>query len=145
MARVESASGRKFFLGLETECCACYDGRMHRVKVEGRFNPGPTFGATLSEEWLNVTLPGGRTVIRTDSLDAQLNFSARMTMHAQLQYDNVSKAFASAVQFRWELSPLTDVFAVLGESSRLIGPVYDAGYHSFGTTFLVRVGHRPQF
>jgi hypothetical protein len=84
-------------------------------------------------------------VIRTDSLDTQLNFSSRMTMHAQLQYDNVSKAFASAVQFRWEISPLTNVFAVLGESSILVGPIYDAAYHSRGSTFLVRVGHRLQF
>jgi hypothetical protein len=143
--RLESAAGRPVIASLEYECCAYYGGRLQRIGANVQFHPSATFGAALNEEWQDIRLPWGHTVIRTDSMNAQVNFNSRMTLRAQLQYDNISKGFASVLQFRWQIRPVTELLAVLGESSILNGPVYDAAYHSQGTSIVVRLGHRLQF
>jgi hypothetical protein len=144
-ARYESPSGKPLIINLEYECCAYYNGRLARTALSAEYHPNATFGASLSESWQKISLPGGGVTIRIDSLETQLNFTTTHALRGQFQYDNISRRFAASLRYKWQVSPRTDLLAVLGETALLRETISNASYHSQGSAFIVRLGHRLQY
>ena len=94
-----------------------------------------------------IRLPGGNVNIHILSASSTTNFTPRMNLKTQLQYDNISKHFALLAQYRWEYQPGQEIFVALGEAATVqyLSQPRDLTYNSDNEQLIVRLGHRFQF
>ncbi len=144
-AQLATSPARRLFLDWHVDCCRFYNGRILGHDVELTWRPITLVDVSLHYVIDDLRLPGGHEQIRVGQLALSLNFTPRMQLRSQLQYDSVSRLLGALLRYRWEYAPGAEVFAALGEAALVSGAPPSLSYHSAGSEMLVRLGHRFQF
>jgi hypothetical protein len=142
---LSTTTARPISAGVSFYCCNYYLGTMAEYGFGISWHPNATYGLALSHQRQQIRQPSGHTTIHIDSAIVNVSFTPRMVLNSELQYDNVSRRFAASIRYKWQIRPETELFAALGESSLLTGALASSSYHSQGTAFIMRVGHRLQY
>ncbi|HTP40248.1 MAG TPA: carbohydrate binding family 9 domain-containing protein [Steroidobacteraceae bacterium] len=123
-----------------------YDGDSSTHHLQLTWRPDIHLKAVLGYQLTEIHLPRGHSSFHVTSLDAELNFTAAMQLAAQLQYDDISEQFGASLRYLWQITPYTELLVTMGESAYPVtGRIGDISYHSQGSAWLVRFGHRFQY
>jgi hypothetical protein len=141
---LNTSGNRVLQLGVNVECCEFYSGDGWEFEVELNFRPNQYFEFEPSWEATYIDLPTGSLDIHVFSLDALVNFTPDMQLAAQLQYDNISKAFGFLARYRWEFRPGSELFVGFGQSGEFADEGL-SGLEMQRSTLLVRLGHTFRF
>ncbi len=143
-ASFATANTRQLSASLKVTCCRYFDGSSTESEVVVGYRPGPHFNLEFKHRLQPIRLPSGRTTIHIESLSTTVNVTPDMRLVSELQYDNVSQRFGGSLRYQWEILPTTELLVTVGESAVLSGPLPHGRYHSQGTVFSLRLGHRLQ-
>lgn len=142
--RIETTTNRRFSASFEVQCCDYYNGQDYHTDAQLTYLPDETWGFTFGHTMDMIRLPGGNVNIHILNATTTTNFTPRMNLKTQIQYDNISRRFALLAQYRWEYEPGQELFVASGEAAT-IHTLLRPRYVSNNQQFIVRLGHRFQF
>jgi hypothetical protein len=132
----DSAPGRLISTNADVQYGKYYGGKLLQTDVTLNVNPNETVSLGLRHVMQDMKMPGGNVTIQVGAVDASFNFTPDMYVRTQVQYDNISQAFALSVRYRWEFAPGTELLVVAGDDATL-----DAHrYQSHQSQLSVRLG-----
>lgn len=139
--KLQTSDARPIALTLEVDCCRFYDGTylMTDATIDWRINR--TLILKFEHRMDRIHLPTGRANIQVAQLTLDINFTPDMQLETQVQYDNVTNHFQLLARYRWQYSPGQEIFASIGESSLIEGPLTAPFYHPQETQAEFRIGH----
>ena len=120
-------------------------GRSVENDLQVTVHTGVRYSFDFRHRLQTLDMPGGRSTIHIETLNATRNFTPEMKLVAELQYDNVSHQFGASLRYRWEIRPTTELLVTMGESATIYEgfpeqPLPFAGHRGVG-----RLGHRFQY
>lgn len=122
----ESSPGRLISTILDVQYGKYYDGKLLQTDAQINLNPNETLSTGLRHVMQEMKMPGGNVTIHVESVDASMNFTPDMQLRGQLQYDNISKAMALSLRYRWEFQPGSELLVVAGDDATLSGRYYQS-------------------
>jgi hypothetical protein len=132
----DSASSRLISTSLDVQYGKYYGGTLFQTDVSVNVNPNETLSVGARHVMQQIHMPAGNVSIHIESLDTSVNLTPDMYVRAQAQYDNISKAFALSLRYRWEYQPGSELLIVAGDDATLSGHYYQ----SHVSQFSVRLG-----
>jgi hypothetical protein len=98
-----------------------YDGDRTDLAYRGRaeLTPQLSIEPGVSLNW--VDLPTGSFTATLVTARTTFTFTPRMLTAALLQYNSTARLFTTNVRFRWEYSPLSEVFVVYSDGRDTLG------------------------
>jgi hypothetical protein len=142
--RIESSPARTVQGSVQFECCSFYNGRGFKTAVDLSWRPNRYFEIAPGYEGEFIDLPTGAVDIHILTLDSVVNFTPDMQFALEVQWDNISRAFALSGRYRWEYTPGNELFVGLGQTAAL--PRLSFSQFEAETSLLsVRLGQTFQF
>lgn len=132
----ESAPARLISTILDVQYGKYYGGKLLQTDATLNLNPNQTLTIGARHVMQQIHMPAGNVSIHVESLDTSVNLTPDMYVRAQAQYDNISKAFALSVRYRWEYEPGSELLVVAGDDATLNG----SHYQSHVSQLSVRLG-----
>lgn len=132
----ETSAARLLSTVLDVQYGKYYGGKLLQTDATVNLNPNDTLSIGARHVMQEMHMPNGNVSIHIESLDTSVNFTPDMYVRAQAQYDNISKAFALSVRYRWEYQPGTELLVVAGDDATLEG----SHYQSHMSQLSVRLG-----
>jgi len=132
----DSAPSRLISTNLDVQYGKYYGGTLFQTDVTVNVNPNETLSFGARHVMQQIHMPKGNVSIHIESLDSSVNLTPDMYVRAQAQYDNISKAFALSVRYRWEYQPGSELLVVAGDDATLSGHYYQ----SHASQLSVRLG-----
>lgn len=122
----DSAPSRLLSTNLDIQYGKYFGGTLLQTDVTMNVNPNETLSVGARHVMQQIHLPAGNVSIHIESLDTSVNLTPDMYVRAQAQYDNISKAFALSVRYRWEYQPGAEILLVAGDDATLSGHYYQS-------------------
>ncbi len=102
-----------------------YDGDKDSYRAGFQFQPGYKFGAELSWNHEDVTLPSGDFTTTLTTTRLRYSFTTAMFLNALIQYNSSLREISSNIRFNWIYKPLSDLFLVYNERRATTGEVVE--------------------
>ncbi len=124
--RTETATGR-FLSGIfDLQYGSFYGGKILQSDTTININPDDTYMFSARHIMQQLSMPARTVTIHVEAVDASVNFTPDMQLRGQLQYDNISKAMALSLRYRWEFEPGSELLVVAGDDATLSGRYYQS-------------------
>jgi len=122
----DTASGRMVSASIDVQHGGYFGGRILQTDVTLNLNPNETLLFSARHVMQQIAMPAGNVSIHVEQIDSSVNITPDMYVRAQAQYDNISKAFALSVRYRWEYQPGSELLIVAGDDATLSGHYYQS-------------------
>ncbi|MAP94350.1 MAG: hypothetical protein CMK07_05305 [Ponticaulis sp.] len=144
-ARVRSSFARPYGTNSEIEYQKYFGGDRLRMKLNANYRPSRFTTIQVEYEHDNISVPSGDVTVQIYSVENILNFSPRVSVNTQVQYDNISEGFSLFSRMRWEVRPETEVFLSFGHGAIIDYDTFPRDFESVQSQFVLRFGNRFQF
>lgn len=142
--RAQTSASRSLRMNFDGECCQFYSGQGIILEASLDWRPNPYFEFQPGYEAEYLRLPGGDLDIHILTLDSIVNVTPDMQMAVEVQWDNISQAFAFSGRYRWEYSPGNELFVGFGQTAILPRLRFD-DFEAQTSLLTVRLGRTFQF
>ncbi len=100
-----------------------YDGDRDSYRAGFQFQPGYQFGAELSWNHDDITLPSGDFTTTLTTTRLRYSFTTAMFLNTLIQYNSTRREISSNIRFNFIYRPLSDFFLVYNERRSTTGEV----------------------
>ena len=93
-----------------------WGGRRFRGVVGLEWQPGPYFTSAVDYSFNDIDLPNGSFDTHVLEVQLNVNFTPRLTLSINNQWDSLSDQYGINGRFRWTIAPGNDLFLVINQN-----------------------------
>ena len=138
---LELTRARPVGASIEVEWGGVFGGDVLEIESSLSLRPIKYFELIAEHEYSRFDLPAGKIGIHIASIDTIIAFTPDMTLSTEIQYDNISEAFAVFSRLSWEPVPEREIFLSFGHSAVIERENFPRDYRALSSGLSLRLGH----